>query len=42
MTLIMKVRKNKSSEQKCVTIPKDEDIQAGDYVRIIKVKEDDI
>ena len=37
--VIVKVRKNKSNNQKIVTIPKDaEHIKEGDYVKIEKVK----
>ena len=34
----MKVWKNKLKNQKLITIPKECDIQEGDYVEIIKVK----
>jgi len=34
--IIQKVWKNKGANQKLVTIPKDSDIQDGDYVLIIK------
>ncbi len=37
--IIKKVWKNKSNQQKLVTIPKDSKIQEGDYVEIKKVKE---
>jgi hypothetical protein len=37
-TIIMKVWKNKLKNQKMITIPKDCDIEEGDYVKIIKVK----
>lgn len=37
MDIIQKVRTNKTNKQKVVTIPKDSDISAGDYVKIIKV-----
>jgi len=33
----MKVRENKTNKQKTITIPKDSDIQPGDYVEIIKL-----
>ena len=36
--IIMKVRKNKMSNQKLITIPKDCNIQAGDYVEVIKIQ----
>ena len=36
--VIMKVWKNKAKNQKLITIPKDCDIQDGDYVEIKKVK----
>ena len=35
--VVMKVWKNKQNNQKLVTIPKDCDIQEGDYVKIEKV-----
>lgn len=35
--IIMKVWKNKSRNQKLITIPKDCDIEEGDYVEIRKV-----
>ena len=38
--IIKKVWVNKSNQQKLVTIPKDSDIQEGDYVEIKKVVED--
>ena len=34
---IQKVRTNRINRQKIVTIPKESDIGAGDYVKIIKV-----
>jgi len=34
--IIMKVWKNKGNNQKLVTIPKDCDIEEGDYVELIK------
>jgi hypothetical protein len=34
--IIMKVWKNKNNNQKLITIPKDCDIEEGDYVEIIK------
>ena len=38
-SFIVKVYKNRKSQQKLVTIPaKYRDIKAGDYVKIIKVK----
>ena len=37
MVIIQKVRTNKINGQKVVTIPKESDINAGDYVKIIKV-----
>ena len=36
--IIMKVWKNKLISQKLVTVPKECDIEEGDYVEIIKVK----
>ena len=36
--IIVKVWKNKGANQKLVTIPKDCDIEEGDYVRIEKVE----
>jgi hypothetical protein len=36
--LIVKVRRNKKTGQKSVTIPKDSDIQAEDYVEVRKIK----
>jgi hypothetical protein len=36
--IIVKVWKNKSNMQKCITIPKDCDIKDGDYVEVIKIK----
>ncbi len=36
--IIMKVWKNKSINQKLVTIPKSCNIEEGDYVKIIKLK----
>lgn len=36
--VIMKVWKNKSKNQKLITIPKDCDIKEGDYVEVRKVK----
>ena len=36
--IIMKVWKNKAKNQKLITIPKDCDIQDGDYVEIKKIK----
>jgi hypothetical protein len=35
--IIMKVWKNKLRDQKLITVPKDCEIQEGDYVQIIKV-----
>lgn len=37
MSIIQKVRTNKVNGQKVVTVPKDSDIESGDYVQIIKV-----
>jgi len=37
MDIIQKVRANKVNGQKVVTIPKESDIDAGDYVKITKV-----
>lgn len=36
--IVMKVWKNKFNKQKLVTIPKDCNIQEGDYVEIKKIK----
>lgn len=36
--IIVKVRINKKTKQKSVTIPKDCDLKEGDYVEIQKVK----
>jgi len=38
MEIIQKVRKNSSNGQKIITIPKDCDINIGDYVRVFKVE----
>ena len=35
--IIRKVWKNKGNNQKLVTIPKDSDIEEGDYIRIEKI-----
>lgn len=35
----MKVWLNKGNNQKLITIPKDSDIEPGDYVKIEKVKD---
>lgn len=37
--IIRKVWKNQANNQKLVTIPKDKDIEEGDYVKIKKVEE---
>ena len=37
MCIIQKVRANRINGQKVVTIPKESNIKAGDYVKIIKV-----
>lgn len=36
---VKKVFENKSSKQKLVIIPKNSDIEVGDYVQIIKLEE---
>jgi len=36
--IIMKVWKNRLNNQKLITVPKDCDIQEGDYVEITKIK----
>jgi len=36
--LIMRVWKNKTNNQKLITIPKDSGIEEGDYVKIEKVE----
>ena len=38
--IIQKVWKNKGNNQKLVTIPKDSEIEEGDYVKIKKVNID--
>lgn len=38
--IIKKVWVNKSNKQKLITIPKDSEIQKGDYVEIKKVVQD--
>lgn len=38
--IIKKVWVNKSNKQKLITIPKDSEIQEGDYVEIKKVVQD--
>lgn len=35
--IIMKVRQNKATGQKLITIPKDCDIEDGDYVEVKKL-----
>lgn len=39
--IVRKVWKNRSNDQLLITIPKDFDIQEGDYVKVSKVAEDD-
>lgn len=39
-TIIKKVYINKESKQKLITIPKDSDIEEGDYVQIYKIKKE--
>ena len=39
--IVRKVWKNQSNNQLLITIPKDSDIQDGDYVKVGKVAEDD-
>lgn len=41
MTIIAKVWVNKGNGQKLATIPKDADINDGDYVEITKVRKDE-
>ncbi len=36
--IIVKVRKNKSTGQKSVTIPKESKIEVNDYVEVNKIK----
>ena len=36
--IIMKFWKNKAKNQKLITIPKDCDIQEGDYVEVKKIR----
>lgn len=36
--IILKVRQNKKTKQKMVTIPKDSPIEPGEYVKISKIK----
>lgn len=38
--IIQKVWKAKKNDQKMVTIPKDSDIEEGDYVKIKKIEEE--
>ena len=38
MEIIQQVWVNKSTGQKCVTIPKKVNIKKGDYVRITKIR----
>lgn len=38
--IIRKVWKNKKNNQKLITIPKDSDIEEGDYVQIYKIKKE--
>ena len=40
--LIRQVRTNKANKHKYITIPKDEPIEAGDYVVVKKVKPKDL
>lgn len=40
-TIIKKVWVNKYNNQKLITIPKDSNIEPGDYVQINKVKKED-
>ena len=35
--IVQKVYQNKTNKQKCVTIPKDSKINAGDFVEIKKI-----
>ena len=39
--MIRKVWLNKSTQQKCITLEKGTEIETGDYVRIIKVEDQD-
>jgi len=36
--IIRKVWKNNQTQQKLITIPKDSDIEDGDYVQVTKIK----
>lgn len=36
--IIVKVWKNRTVNQKLVTVPKDCDIEEGDYVELVKIK----
>ena len=36
--IIVKVWKNKSINQKLVTVPKDCNIEEGDYIELVKIK----
>ncbi len=38
--VIVKVWKNKGANQKLITVPKDCDIEAGDYIQLIKIGDD--
>jgi len=40
--MIRKVWKNKANKQKLVTIPANSDIEEGDYVKIVKVEDEDM
>lgn len=40
VNIIQKVWKNKSNNQKLVTIPKNSNIEAGDYVKIKKIEKE--
>jgi len=39
--IIKKVMQNKHTGQKTITIPKDSNIKKGDYVRVVKIEEEE-
>ena len=39
--LILKVQKNKANRQKYINIPKNEDLEEGDYVLLKKIEDED-
>lgn len=38
MSVVVKVYENKATGQRLINIPKNSDIKAGDYVKLVKVK----